>query len=164
MHNSIKIEKPKRGRKSPRGLTIWEDKFKNKLKKHHKHFAKKVFHRLMKKSSTLRTTLKRRSREYEVEFKMSLTEVRELLYKSYGRKCRYCNTILLVSNMACDHIHPLSLGGNSTNKNLQMICMRCNTRKGPLTDKEFNKLLKWLGKQAEGLSRYVLRKLSSRDF
>ena len=95
---------------------------------------------------------------------MSLTEVRELLYKSYGKKCRYCNTILLVSNMACDHIHPLSLGGDSTNKNLQMICMRCNTRKGPLTDKEFNKLLKWLGKQTEGLSRYVLRKLSSRDF
>ena len=156
--------KPKRGRKSPRGLSIWEQKFSRKLKKHHKHFAKKVFHRLMKKSSTLRTTLKRRSKEYEVEFKMSLTEVRELLYKSYGKKCRYCNTILLVSNMACDHIHPLSLGGDSTNENLQMICMRCNTRKGPLTDKEFNKLLKWLGKQAEGLSRYVLRKLSSRDF
>ena len=156
--------KPKRGRKSPKGLSIWEQKFSRKLRKHHKHFAKKVFHRLMKKSSTLRTTLKRRSKEYEVEFKMSLTEVRELLYKSYGKKCRYCNTILLVSNMACDHIHPLSLGGDSTNKNLQMICMRCNTRKGPLTDKEFNKLLKWLGKQTEGLSRYVLIKLSSRDF
>ena len=156
--------KPKRGRKSPRGLSIWEERFSRKLKKHHKHFAKKVFHRLMKKSSTLRTTLKRRSKEYEVEFKMSLTEVRELLYKSYGRKCRYCNTILLVSNMACDHIHPLSLGGNSTNKNLQMICMRCNTRKGPLTDKEFTKLLNWLNKQAPGLAKYVLRKLSSRDF
>ena len=118
----------------------------------------------MKKSSTLRSTLKRRSKEYEVEFNISLEEVRELLYRVYGKKCCYCNCKLLVSNMVCDHILPLSLGGNSTNKNLQMICMRCNTRKGPLTDKEFNKLLKWLGKQAEGLSRYVLRKLSSRDF
>ena len=134
--------KPNRGRKSPRGLSIWEDKFRKKLRKHHKHFAKKVFHRLMKKSSTLRTTLKRRSKEYEVEFKISLTEVRELLYKSYGRKCRYCNTILIVSNMACDHIHPLSLGGNSTPENLQMICMRCNTRKGPLTDKRIFKSIK----------------------
>ena len=165
MANGTKsVRKPKRGRKSPKGLSIWEDKFSRKLKRHHKHFAKKVFHRLMKKSSTLRTTLKRRSKEYEVEFKISLTEVRELLHKSYGRKCRYCNSILLVNNMACDHIHPLSLGGNSTPKNLQMICMRCNTRKGPLTDKEFMKILKWLSRQQAGLAKYVLRKLSSRDF
>ena len=118
----------------------------------------------MKKSSTLRTTLKRRSKEYEVEFDISLTQVREMLYKSYGRKCRYCNTNLLVNNMACDHIHPLSLGGVSTPDNLQMICMRCNTRKGPLTDKDYGKLLKWLSRQKEDLTKYVLRKLSSRDF
>ena len=162
--NTKRIRKPKRGRKSPKGLIIWEDKFRRKLRKHHKHFAKKTFHKLMKKSSTLRTTLKRRSKEYEVEFNISLTEIRELLYKSYGRKCRYCNTILLVNNMACDHIHPLSLGGNSTLPNLQMICMRCNTRKGPLTDKHFGKLLKWLSHQSKELEKYVLRKMSSRDF
>ena len=118
----------------------------------------------MKKSSTLRTTLKRRSKEYEVEFKISLTEVRELLHKAYGRKCRYCTTRLLVNNMACDHIHPLSLGGVSTPDNLQMICMRCNTRKGPLTDKSFGKLLRWLSHQEEELAKYVLKKLSSRGF
>jgi 5-methylcytosine-specific restriction endonuclease McrA len=157
-------KKPIRGRKSPKGLTIWENKFSRKLKKHHKHFAKKVFHRLMKKSSTLRTTLKRRSKEYEVKFEISLSEVREMLYKAYGRKCRYCETKLLVNNMACDHIHPLSLGGDSTIKNLQMICHRCNTRKGPLTDKDFTKVLKWLSRQSQDLSKYVLRKLSSRDF
>ena len=162
--NLNQIQKPIRGRKSPRGLSIWEDRFKKKLKKHHKHFAKKMFHRLMKKSSTLRTTLKRRSKEYEVEFKISLTEVRELLYKSYGKKCRYCNTILIVRNMACDHIIPLSIGGNSTPPNLQMICMRCNTRKGPLTDKEFTKILRWLSRQTIAVSKYILRKLSSRDF
>ena len=118
----------------------------------------------MKKSSTLRSSLKRRSKEYEVEFEISLTEVRELLYKAYGKKCRYCESKLLVNNMACDHIHPLSLGGNSTIPNLQMICMRCNTRKGPLTDKSFGKLLKWISRQDIDLSRYVLRKLASRDF
>ena len=153
-----------RGRKSPRGLSVWEGKFKRKLRKHHKHFAKKVFHRLMKKSSTLRTTLKRRSKEYEVEFNISLTEVRELVHKSYGRKCRYCDSLLLVNNMACDHVHPLSMGGNSTPANLQMICMRCNTRKGPLTDRNFKKILRWLEKQELDLRKYVLRKLSSRDF
>jgi hypothetical protein len=159
-----KSKKPIRGRKSPKRLTIWEQKFSRKLKKHHKQFAKKVFHRLMKKSSTLRTTLKRRSKEYEVEFNISLEEVRELLYKVYGKKCRYCNVKLVVNNMACDHILPLSLGGVSTPPNLQMICMRCNTRKGPLTDKNFGKLLRWLSHQDEELERYVLRKMSSRDF
>lgn len=164
MRKNNAISKPKRGRKSPKGITIWEEKFSKKLKRHHKHFAKKVFHRLMKKSSTLRTTLKRRSKEYEVQFEISLMEVREMLHKSYGKKCRYCNSILLVNNMACDHIHPLSLGGNSTPKNLQMICMRCNTRKGPLTDKDYTKLLRWISHQSVELSKYVLRKLASRDF
>lgn len=156
--------KPKRGRKSPNRLTIWEKKFNKKLKKHHGTYAKKTFHRLMKKSSTLRSTLKRRSKEYEVEFNISLEEVRDLLYRVYGKKCGYCNCKLLVSNMVCDHILPLSLGGNSTPKNLQMICGRCNTRKGPLTDRNFRKLLKWLDRQDIDLRSYVLRKMSSRDF
>ena len=156
--------KPIRGRKSPRGLTIWEVKFSKKLKRHHKQFANKVFHRLMKKSSTLRTTLKRRSKEYEVEFDISLEEVRELLYRVYGHTCNYCDKKLLVNNMACDHIIPLSHGGDSTPKNLQMICGRCNTRKGPLMDKEFVKLLRWLDRQDIHLKKYVLRTLSSRDF
>ena len=138
--NNKRYYKPKRGRKSPNRLTIWEQKFSKKLKRHHKTFAKRTFHRLMKKSSTLRSTLKRRSKEYEVEFNISLEEVRELLYRVYGKKCCYCNCKLLVSNMVCDHILPLSLGGNSTPNNLQMICGRCNTRKGPLTDRNFSRL------------------------
>ena len=163
-HKKKRYYKPKRGRKSPNRLTIWEKKFSKKLKKHHGTFAKKTFHRLMKKSSTLRSTLKRRSKEYEVEFNISLEEVRELLYRVYGKTCNYCHYKLLVNNMACDHIIPLSLGGNSTPENLQMICGRCNTRKGPLTDRNFRKLLKWLDKQEYDLNKYVLRKLSSRDF
>jgi 5-methylcytosine-specific restriction endonuclease McrA len=118
----------------------------------------------MKKSSTLRSTLKRRSKEYEVEFDISLEEVRELLYRHYGHACNYCNSRLLVSNMVCDHIMPLSLGGSSTPKNLQMICMRCNTRKGPLTNRNFKKLLKWLNKQDIELKGYVLKKMASKDF
>ena len=153
-----------RGRKSPSNITRWEKKFRKKLHRHHKHFAKKTFHRLMKKSSTLRSTLKRRSKEYEVKFEISLEEVRELLYKSYGRTCNYCDVRLLVNNMVCDHIIPLSLGGSSVPDNLQMICMRCNTRKGPLTNRNFKKLLKWLKKQDIELKNYVLKKMASKDF
>ena len=60
-------------------MRFWEEKFLPKLKKHHGNRAKGVFHRLMKKSSTLRTSLKRRSKEYEVLFDISLKEIRELI-------------------------------------------------------------------------------------
>ena len=123
-------------------VQTWEKRFNSKLKKQHKHFAKKVFHRLMKKSSVLKSSLKKRSKEYEVIFDISLEEVRTILYEVYGEKCRYCDEILKVTNMVCDHINPLSHGGDSIKENLQIICSRCNTRKGPLTHKHYEKLLK----------------------
>ena len=139
---------------------FWEEKFLPKLKKHHGNRAKGVFHRLMKKSSTLRTSLKRRSKEYEVLFDISLREIRELVYAAYGRKCRYCKNILKVNNMVCDHSIPLSNGGESVLNNLQMICARCNTRKGPLTHKAYSKLLAWLKRQNQNTRDYILRKLA----
>ena len=53
---------------------------------------------------------------------------------------------------------------NSTPMNLQMICHRCNTRKGPLTHRNFKRLLTWLKHQDKDLERYVLKKMSSRGF
>ena len=117
----------------------------------------------MKKSSTLRTSLKRRSKEYEVLFKISLKEIRELIYDEYGRRCKYCKNILKVNNMVCDHNIPLSHGGESIRVNLQMICARCNTRKGPLTHKAYSKLLAWLKRQNQNTRDYILRKLARSD-
>ena len=142
---------------------FWEEKFLPKLKKHHGNRSKGVFHRLMKKSSTLRTSLKRRSREYEVLFDISLREIRELIHSEYGRKCKYCSNILKVNNMVCDHSIPLSHGGASIRTNLQMICARCNTRKGPLTHKAYSKLLAWLRRQNQNTRDYILRKLARSD-
>jgi hypothetical protein len=142
---------------------FWEKKFLPKLKKHHGNRSKGVFHRLMKKSSTLRASLKRRSKEYEVLFDISLKEIRELLYSEYGRRCKYCSNILKVSNMVCDHNIPLSHGGESVKSNLQMICARCNTRKGPLTHKVYSKLLAWLKRQNQNTKDYILRKLARSD-
>ena len=118
---------------------------------------------MMKKSSTLKSSLKRRSKEYEVEFKVSLTEIRQLLYKSYGKPCVYCNETLVVSNMACDHIIPLSMGGGSIIKNLHIVCGRCNTRKGPLTHKDYKEFLKSISKLNEDVVKYVLRKLAKSE-
>ena len=129
----------------------------------HKNHSKKIYHRMMKKSSTLKSSLKRRSREYEVEFKVSLTELRKLLYQSYGKPCIYCDEMLVVSNMACDHIIPLSMGGGSIIKNLHIVCGRCNTRKGPLTHKDYESFLKSISKLNEDVVKYVLRKLAKSE-
>ena len=144
-------------------IKFWEERFLPKLKKHHGNRSKGVFHRLMKKSSTLRISLKRRSREYEVLFDISLRELRELIYSEYGRKCKYCKNTLKVNNMVCDHCISLSHGGESVKNNLQMICARCNTRKGPLTEKAYGKLLAWLKRQNQNTRDYILRKLARSD-
>ena len=149
--------------KTKRKKMDWEKLYMKRLLPIHKNHSKKIYHRMMKKSSTLKSSLKRRSKEYEVEFKVSLTELRKLLYKSYGKPCIYCDKTLVVSNMACDHIIPLSMGGGSIIKNLHIVCGRCNTRKGPLTDKDYKSFLKSLSNLPEDVVKYVLRKLAKSE-
>ena len=117
----------------------------------------------MKKSSTLKSSLKKRGKEYEVEFSISLTEIREMLFFAYNKPCKYCKKKLDVTNMVCDHKMPLSSGGGSFKSNLQMICASCNTKKGTLTDKEYITFLKWISKQDERMKSYILRKLAKSD-
>ena len=143
-------------------IASWEEKFLPKLLIHGTH-SKKIFHRLMKKSATLKSSLKKRSKEYEVKCEITLDEIRNLFLKTYGKKCRYCTETLVVSNIVCDHVYPLSMGGDSIINNLQIICSRCNTRKGNLTHKEYKSLLRWLSKQNENMRTYVLRKLAKGD-
>jgi len=153
----------KRKRIKHKATIDWENKFLPELKKHHGTHSQGVFHRLMKKSSSLRSTLKRRSKEYEVGFKVSLREIRNLFLEHYGSSCKYCNCVLTVANMVCDHVVPLSCGGPSTLDNLELICRRCNTRKGPLTADEYNTVVHWLNLQPEQVSSYVFRKLSGKE-
>ena len=153
----------KKTRRANKNTLTWESKFKPKLVRLHKNHWKTTFHRLMKKSSTLKSTLKRRSKEYEVICNISLKEIRESLYQAYGQNCKYCTSRLVLNNIVCDHITPLSLGGGSIPRNLQMICARCNTRKGPLTDEQFSDLLAFLLNKDELVSGYILRKLARAD-
>ena len=133
------------------------------LSKIHGNHAKNIFHRTMKKTSTLRSSLKRRSKEYEVEFNVTLSEIRNLTLSCYGEPCRYCGRKMDVRNMVCDHVYPLSMGGKSVIPNLQMICASCNTKKGPLTHKMYSDLLKFLKSKPHELNEYVLRKLAKGD-
>ena len=134
-----------------------------KLQKKHKNHAKKIFHRMMKKSSTLKTGLKRRSREYEVKFDLTLETIRYLLLDNYNKPCKYCEENLTIHNMVCDHKVSISNGGPSIISNLQIICARCNTRKGPLSHEDYTKLVTWLLKQNEDIRQYVFRKLAMAD-
>ena len=158
----MQVSRKKPARKT-KVMNDWKNKFQRKLQKTHGNHWQNIFHRLMKKSSTLKTSLKRRSKEYEVEFNISLKEIRDEIYAAYGKKCKYCNNQLNIKNMVCDHIIPLSLGGGSIPKNLQLICDRCNRRKGPSTDKQYGKLLSWLNKQSPLMADYILRKMSKAD-
>ena len=156
------MQAPKKKTKVGVRLLPWSEKFMPILSKLHGNHAKNIFHRTMKKTSTLRSSLKRRSREYEVEFDVTLSEIRNLTLSQYGQSCRYCGIKMDVRNMVCDHIYPLSMGGASVLSNLQMICNSCNTKKGPLTHKMYKDLLIFLKDKPE-LKEYVLRKLAKGD-
>ena len=137
-----------------------EAKFEKVLEPIHKHFWKRVYTKLRKKISTLKTSLKKRAEEHEVSASIKSGELRDLFLKHYGKPCRYCKRKLTIKNMVCDHVVPLVKGGGSDIDNLQLICKSCNTRKGPLDEKSFRRILKWLSRNDEEVREYVLRKLA----
>ncbi len=56
--------------------------------------------------------------------------VKNLLEKSPGLLCHYCEIILTVENYTIDHIKPLSRGGQNIKSNRVPCCQQCNTDKG----------------------------------
>tara|TARA_R110001599_G_scaffold342409_2_gene564168 strand:+ start:19134 stop:19619 length:486 start_codon:yes stop_codon:yes gene_type:complete len=151
---------PKRKTKA---TLAWEERFMPLLLPIHKTHAKGTFHRLLKKTTALKSSLKKRSDDYGVVFDLTLDVIRELFVTEYGKPCKFCKTQLKISNMVCDHEVPISLGGDSTIENLQLICRRCNTRKGTLTSEEYFSVIRWLDNSNDNVNKYVYRKLSMSD-
>jgi 5-methylcytosine-specific restriction endonuclease McrA len=139
---------------------IEKERFKLVLFPIHKTFWERVHKKLLRKISTLKSSLKRRSHEHGVVFDISSKDLKELFLVLYGKECRYCDKILRINTIVCDHIVPLSKGGDSTRENLQLICRSCNSRKGPLKEEDFLKIVKWISKQSMEVKDYLLRKLA----
>ena len=137
-----------------------KEQFKEKLVPIHRTFWTKAYKKLSSKMSSLLYSLKRRSIENEVEFTVTKQDIREMFYEIYGTGCKYCDKRLDIRSIACDHIIPLAKKGGSTRENLQLICKTCNTRKGPLDEKDFQLLIQLVGGLPDELNKYVMRKLA----
>ena len=134
--------------------------FKTVLYPVHKTYWKKAEQKLRRKISALRSSLKKRSEDSDVEFKITSHQIQQMFYDIYGSDCKYCNKQLNIRTIACDHIIPLSKGGPSIKENLQLICRTCNTRKGPLDEENFQYIMKWVDGQEEEEENYLMRKLA----
>ena len=137
-----------------------KEKFREVLEPHHRTYWKIAYTKLQRKMQSLKSSLKKRSEDNDVLFKIDMEELRDMFFNSYGKGCKYCDRKMTLKNMVCDHIVPLTKGGESTVKNLQLICKSCNTRKGPLDEKEFIELVDWVNELKEETKEYVLRKLA----
>lgn len=124
------------------------------LRHQHGHQYQRAYKRLCRKMSTLKQSLKKRTNQT-----IQLKTIEMMFSQYYNKPCRYCGKILNLRNMVCDHIDPVSRGGRSNRRNLQLICKRCNTRKGYLNNVEYEQLLMIL-QPYPTLQQYVLKKLS----
>ena len=139
---------------------ISKSSFRLKLEPVHRTYWEKAHQRLRRKISTLKSSLKRRSEESDVVYDITTEEIEHMFYDIYGEQCKYCEKILNIRTIACDHIVPLKKKGPSVKDNLQLICKSCNTRKGPLSESDFETILEWVSIQSKEVADYVMRKLA----
>ena len=137
-----------------------KEDFKKVLFPIHRNFWQIAYKKLMSKISTLKSTLKRRSKENNIKFDIDSPTLKKMIMGIYGDECKYCTKILTYRNIVCDHIVPVVKGGPSIEENLQFICKTCNTRKGPLNEQDFSLLIDLVEDLPDELSEYVMRKLA----
>ena len=110
--------------------------------------------------SSLKFSLKHRSKDCGVKCEITNDEIRKMFFDSYGKGCCYCDKRLTIYTIVCDHIVPLSKKGESTVENLQLICKQCNARKGPLDEPDFAVLMQLVLELPEDIKKYVMKKLA----
>jgi 5-methylcytosine-specific restriction endonuclease McrA len=58
-----------------------------------------------------------------------------------GKKCEYCLNRISEEAVTADHLRSRARGGSTERQNIKAACHRCNLIKGPLSEKEFKRLL-----------------------
>jgi len=140
--------------------SVYKERLLETLSPIHKQWTNITYTKVVKKLRSLRTSLRKRSLDGDIEFNITMPELTEKLLNAYGKKCKYCSTILKYNTMVMDHIVPIKKGGPSISSNLHFICKRCNTIKGPLDETDFIILLKVVDTLSDELKAYIMRKLS----
>jgi len=87
-----------------------------------------------------------------------------MMLKALGSDCPYCGNLIDIKNISLDHMVPLERGGVSYKNNVEIICTKCNIRKGIMTDKEFAWIMSKIDSMKEEPRDYILQKLSSRGY
>ncbi len=82
----------------------------------------------------------RRARKRSMQGEVSPGIIDQLLARQNGR-CVFCSADLTVVPSHLDHIMPLALGGEHSDNNVQLLCARCNTRKGKKHPIEFARII-----------------------
>jgi 5-methylcytosine-specific restriction endonuclease McrA len=159
------IETARANRKTEREKKIiakqgWEEKLLGVVKKYHKRNCSKIVERILKRTESVKNSMIIRSKKFNVECPITVEELREIVYNSYGTKCRYCPKTLTIQNLVFDHILPISKGGHSSKENLQVICKTSNTMKGSLEEANYNILLEWLETIPEELKKDISIRLA----
>jgi len=140
--------------------TEWQEKFLEKIKLCHKRNLNKVVNKILKRADSTKIALVTRSKTHGVECNITVEELRELLYKMYGTKCKYCDKILNINTLVFDHIIPISKGGSSNIDNIQIICKTSNGMKGSLSEENFQIVLDWLETVPEEIKKDISVRLA----
>jgi len=78
---------------------------------------------------------------------------KDFLDETKNARCIYCNCNLTPTNATTDHIVPISKGGNNTQVNFIVSCLKCNSERG---DMDFYKYLKIKNKKFANIKRIFI--------
>ena len=132
----------------------WKAYIEEKYPRKRDKTKKKIYNRL-------RSRVSRWKKEYEVSEDWISAELEKVI----GTNCIYCEKEITVENVSLDHMNPIALGGSKTDTgNMRLIDMKCNTRKGRLTEDTYLELLETMEHFHWKEQDYILKKLASKDY
>lgn len=68
----------------------------------------------------------------------------DLVLAALFRPCIYCRQTIRLGKWSFDHKKPVQRGGTNKERNVQIICSRCNRAKGAVAHKSFKKILNFM--------------------